>query len=78
MLTLSTRFKNNQILFCGDINFPHTNWDTFESDDDFESEVLDLLDEQCLQQAVNIPTCGKNTLDIALYRNLTIIAKKFI
>ena len=25
LLTLSTRFQKNQILFCGDINFPHPN-----------------------------------------------------
>ena len=76
MLTLSTRFQKNQILFCGDINFPQTNWNTFHSEDDFEREVLDLFDKHCLQQAVTIPTCGKNTLDIALHRNLSILCEE--
>ena len=49
----------------------HTNWNTFHSDDDFEREILDLFDKHCLEQAVTFPTCGKNTLDIALHRNFS-------
>ena len=66
MLTLSTRFQKNQTLFCGDINFPQTNWNTFHGEDGFEREVLYLFDKHCLQEEVTIPTCGKNILDIDL------------
>ena len=76
MLTLSTKFQKTQILFCGDINIPQTNWKTFHSEDDFEREVLDHFDKHCLQQAVTIPTCGKNTLDIALHRNLSVLCEE--
>ena len=48
MLTLSTRFQKNEIIFCGDINFPQTNWNTFHGEDDFEREVLDLFDKHSL------------------------------
>ena len=41
-----------------------------------EREVLDLFDKHCLQQAVTIPTCGKNTLDFALHRNLSILCEE--
>ena len=39
-------------------------------------EVLDLFDKHCLQQAVTIPTCGKNTLNIALHRNLSVLCEE--
>ena len=76
MLTLSTSFQKIQISFCGDINFPQTNWNTFHSEDDFESEVLDLFGKHYLEQAVTIPTCGKNTLDIVLHRNFSKLCEK--
>ena len=78
MLTLSRRLQKNQIVFCGDINIPKTNWNTFHSEDDFEREVLDLIDKHCLQEALTIPTCGKNTLDLALTETSQYYAKKII
>ena len=39
-------------------------------------EVLDLFDKHCLQRAVTIPTCGKNTLKIALHRNLSVLCEE--
>ena len=39
-------------------------------------EILDLFDKHCLQQAVTIPFYGKNTLDFALHRNLSILFKE--
>ena len=55
---------------------PPDKLNTFQSENDFGREVLDLFDEHCLQQAVTIPTCRKNTLDNALHRNLSVLCEE--
>ena len=41
--------KSKQLLICGDVNFPKTNWETLVSSDEFEQEIVDFFEESFLE-----------------------------
>ena len=52
---------NTPIVVCGDINFPNTNWDTNQSIDTEENNMLNELDRLNAEQVIRFPTCGRKT-----------------
>ena len=68
--------KTSQLVICGDINFPETNWSSLTSLSDYEQQVLDEFEDRCLLQAIDFKTCGQNILDVAFYSNCHIHAKR--
>ena len=67
--------KNTPIVVCGDINFPNTNWDTNQSIDTEENNMLNELDCLRAEQVIRFPTCGRNTLDVVVVKDLVINAQ---
>ena len=61
--------KNSTAIFCGDLNFPNTNWHSFSSEDTDEQEVLELFEDNFFQ-IVGFNTRENNILDVAFYRIL--------
>ena len=61
--------KNKPFLLCGDLNFPETNWNTLTSTDEEENQILQIFENGLFRQAIDFPTCVKNILDVAFYRN---------
>ena len=61
--------KKWKAVICCDLNFPSTNWGAYWSTDKEEQDVLNILEERLLRQAIDFPTCGKNFLDVLLYQN---------
>ena len=65
---------NTPTVFCGDLNFPTTNWTTLNSDEDEELTFLDLVETKLYQQAVNFSTSATNILDVVFYKNGSVYA----
>ena len=61
------------VILMGDINLPGVNWSSFHSNNDYESDVLRLLDKYNLTQLVNFNTTSSNTLDVVLASNDSLI-----
>ena len=64
--------KSNQstaTLICGDVNFPNANWIDYSSTENEENSIIELIEQHQFEQAIDFPTCGKNTLDIKLFKN---------
>ena len=61
-------------VICGDLNFPTTNWTILNSDDDEEQKLLDLVEANLYQQAVNFQTSAINILDIVFFKNCSVYA----
>ena len=70
---LEAILKNRKAVICGDLNFPSTNWRTWSTDKD-EQDVLNILEERLLRQAIDFPTCGKNILDVLLYQSCEVFS----
>ena len=69
--------KSNQstaTLICGDINFPNANWIDYSSTENEENSIIELIEQHQFEQATDFPTCGKNTIDITLFKNCHIHA----
>ena len=65
--------KTKAALICGDLNFPNTNWSNFGSEDEEEQSILKLFENALYQQGVEFYTRGTNTLDIASFRNCSLL-----
>ena len=72
---LKTIPKSKPALICGDLNFPDANWKTASSSKE-ENEIIEIFDEALFRQAIQFPTCSKNTPDVAFYRNCFLFAEK--
>ena len=66
--------KNTPIVVCGEINFPNTNWDTNQSTDTEENNMLNKLDRLNAEQVIRFPACGRKTLDVVFAENLVVNA----
>ena len=69
--------KSNQstaTLICGDVNFPNANWIDYSSTKNEENSINELIEQHQFERAIDFPTCGKNTLDITLFKNCHIHA----
>ena len=55
--------------------FPSTKWDIFSSQENDEQEILEMLEDRLLQQIINFPTCGTNTMDVFLYQNCQVYSE---
>ena len=69
--------KSNQstaTLICGDVNFPNANWIDYSSTENEENSIIELIEQHQFEQAIDFPTCGKNALDITLFKNCHIHA----
>ena len=60
------------LLIMGDFNYPHINWDNFESDAN-GSEFRDLVLDNYLHQHVKLPTRDKNILDLILTSDVSMV-----
>ena len=67
--------KKCKAVICGDINLPSTNWDIFSSQENDEQEILEMLEDRLIQQSINFPTCGTNTLEVFLYQNCQVYSE---
>ena len=68
---LNTKYKNNPIWFGGDMNLPDINWETnsvikHQYLKDINDCFLDTFLSCNLEQIVNFPTRGNNTLEIVV------------
>ena len=69
------------ILMVGDFNMPHTNWESGEISGGGREEreqascMLDLASDLMLTQTVDIPTRGRNTLDLVFTNDDDLIMK---
>ena len=64
--------KSNQstaTLICRDVNFPNANWIDYSSTKNEENSIIELIEQHQFEQAIDFPTCGKNTLDVTLFKN---------
>ena len=69
--------KSNQstaTLICGDVNFPNANWIDYSRTENEENSIWELIEQHQFEQAIDFPTCGKNILDITLFKNCHIHA----
>ena len=66
---------NTPIVVCGDINFPNTNWDTNQSIDTVENNMLNELDRLKAEQVIRFPTRGRKTLDVVFAKDLVVNAQ---
>ena len=69
--------KSNQSTatrICGEVNFPNANWIDYSSTENEENSIIELIEQHQFEQAIDFPTCGKNTLDITLFKNCHIHA----
>ena len=63
--------KSNQstaTLICVDVNFPNANCIDYSSTKNEENSIIELIEQHQFEQAIYFPTCGKNTLDITLFK----------
>ena len=67
--------KNRKAVICGDLSFPSTNWGAYWSTDKEEQDVLNILEERLLRKTLDLPTCGKNILDVLLYQNCELFSE---
>ena len=67
--------KKTPIVVCGYINFPSTNWDTNQSIDTEENNMLNELDRLNAEQVIRFPTCGRKTLDVVFAEDLVVNAQ---
>ena len=56
-------------VISGDSNLPDTNWSTCESEDQLESNVINMFEENNFTQIVNFKTAAENVLDLVSIRN---------
>ena len=63
--------KHTSFILCGDINFPQTNWNTNQSTDSEENDMLNILEQLNAEHIVHVPTCGRNTLDVVYAHNVS-------
>ena len=64
--------KNTPIVVCGDINFPNTNWDTNQSIDTEENNMLNELDRLNAEQVIKFSTYGRKALDVVFAKDLVV------
>jgi hypothetical protein len=65
------------IMIMGDFNLPKVNWNTRTSGDPLESEIIQLLDEQNLNQLIKFNTTSVNILDLILTNMENLILNVF-
>ena len=58
-------------LICGDVNLPNANWIDYSSTENEEKSIVELIEQHQFEQAIDFPTCGKNTLDITFSKIVT-------
>ena len=56
-------------VFCGDFNLPENKWSTCESQDQYESNVIYMFEENKFTQIVNFKTRAEYVLDLVFIRN---------
>ena len=68
-------FQNRKAVICGDLNFHSLSWGAYWSTDKEEQDVLNILEERVLRQAIDFPTCGKNFPDELFYKNCEVFSQ---
>ena len=63
---------SRNVIALGDANLPKVNWDIMDSINDYEADVLNLLNDTRMDQIVNFSTTSTSTLDL-LFVNFTVI-----
>ena len=65
---VEARRKSNipKLVLTGDVNMPKTNWESFISENQYETEVLQALEKLHVSQEIRIPTFAQATLDVLL------------
>ena len=61
--------QSTATLICGDVNFPNANWIDYSSIENEEESIIELKEQHQFEPAIDFPTCGKNTLDITLFKS---------
>ena len=66
MKQLTKDINNKFVILGGDFNLPDINWEdrTVKNNSNICKSILDLMDDFSLEQLVNEPTRGNNTLDL--------------
>ena len=55
-----------KLVITGDVNMPKTNWESFISENQYETEVLQVQEKLHVSQEIRIPTFAQATLDVLL------------
>ena len=55
-----------KLVITGDVNLPKTNWESFISENQYETEVLQALEKLHVSQEIRIPTFDQATPDVLL------------
>ena len=58
-----------QLVITGDVNMPKTNWESFISENQYETEVLQALEQLHVSKEIRIPTFDQATLDVLLCKD---------
>ena len=62
-----------RLLFTGDFNMPHTNWSTYDSVNEYESQIASLLFDLNLKQNIEFNLTKKSCLDLVFCNEDSII-----
>ena len=58
-----------KLVITGDVNMPKTNWESFISENQYETEVLQALEKLHVSEEIRIPTFDQATLDVLLCKD---------
>jgi len=67
--------KKENVILCGDFNYPGINWTTLHTDNNHNQQFLDCVQDCFLTQLVTEATRGENILDLVLANNTIPIIK---